>query len=165
MKTLAHGIALGLRYLHSHNIVHRDIKPENIVLTEDCIKDSVPQIVDFGFARKLDKKGSCSGVVGTIPYVAPEILKRAPYSYSCDVWSYGCLVYGLLSGDHPLLTTCHASFDDMRKVILKRDVRFDQLVWRKVTPECRDLLRNLLVKEPENRLNIDEVLSHPWFAD
>ena len=45
--------------MHSHNIVHRDIKPENIVLTEDDIDDTVPQIVDFGFARKLDKSGQC----------------------------------------------------------------------------------------------------------
>ena len=85
----------------------------------------MPQIVDFGFARKIEENEACRDVVGTIPYIAPEILRKRAYSYSCDVWSYGCLVYGLLSGDHPLLTACPASFDDMRQILLKRDARFD----------------------------------------
>ena len=104
-------------------------------------------------------------MVGTIPYVAPEVLLRAPYSFSCDVWSFGILIYGLLSGDHPLLTTCHATFDDMRKLILNREVNFDSVVWKKVTPDCIDLLKNMLNKDPMDRLNIDEVISHPWFND
>ena len=104
-------------------------------------------------------------MVGTIPYVAPEILHRAPYGLSCDVWSYGCLVYGLLSGDHPLLETCNATFDDMRKVVIKKEVRFDQSVWKKVTPECTDLLKSLLVKDPEKRIDIYKVVEHAWFSD
>ena len=115
VKPLVYGIAEGLKYLHKNYIVHRDMKPENIVLSVDRVKDTIPQIVDFGFARKLDKNNpTCQGVVGTIPYVAPEVLLRTPYSFSCDVWSFGILIYGLLSGDHPLLTTCNATFDDMR---------------------------------------------------
>ena len=119
VKPLARGIASGLNYLHKRNIIHRDIKPENVVLTHDRATDTVPQIVDFGFAQKLDKSGVCTGVVGTLPFVAPEVIQRKPYSYSSDVWSYGCLIYGLLSGDHPLLTTEVTSSNEMREVIQK----------------------------------------------
>ena len=63
-------------YLHKNKIVHRDIKPENIVLVEDQKYAPVPQICDFGFARRLDKEATCTGVVGTIPYIAPEVLAR-----------------------------------------------------------------------------------------
>ena len=76
VKPLAVGIAQGLLYLHKNKIVHRDIKPENIVLAEDQKLAPTPQIVDFGFARRLDQEETCSGVVGTIPYIAPEVLTR-----------------------------------------------------------------------------------------
>ena len=148
VKPLARGIASGLKYLHKHNIIHRDIKPENVVLSRDSPKDTEPQIVDFGFAQKLDEDGICTGVVGTLPFTAPEILQRKPYSFSSDVWSYGCLVYGLITGDHPMLTATVNSSDEMREVFRKAEIRFDQPVWKKVTAECRDFIRQLLVIEP-----------------
>lgn len=116
VKDLAFGIAKGLHYLHNNNIVHRDIKPENIVLSEDRKSNPTPQIVDFGFARKMEKGGSCKGALGTLPYVAPEVLSRSPYGFSCDVWSFGVMIYGLISGDHPFLKHANVSFDDMREI-------------------------------------------------
>ena len=117
VKPLALGIAKGLSYLHKRNIIHRDIKPENVVLTHDRATDTIPQIVDFGFAKKLDQRGVCTGVIGTLPFVAPEVIQRKPYSFSSDVWSYGCLIYGLLTGNHPLLTARITTSDQMRRVI------------------------------------------------
>ena len=124
VKTLAFGIAKGLHYLHNHNIVHRDIKPENIVLTSNSKTDPTPQIVDFGFARRMEKGGSCKGALGTLPYVAPEVLSRKPYDFSCDVWSFGVMVYGLISGDHPFLKNANVNFDDMRQIFATKDAKF-----------------------------------------
>ena len=165
VKSLSFGIAKGLHYLHSHNIVHRDIKPENIVLSEDTKDSPTPQIVDFGFARKMEKGGSCKGALGTLPYVAPEVLSRRPYDFSCDVWSFGVMVFGLLSGDHPFLKSANVNFDDMRKIFSEREANFDSAMWNKVTPECRELVEMLLIKDPTERPNIEAVLMHPWFTD
>lgn len=75
------------------------------------------------------------------------------------------MVYGLLSGDHPFLRKANVNFDDMRKIFAQQNANFDQQIWMKVSPECRDLVKSLLIKNPEDRLNMEEVLSHPWFAD
>ena len=124
----------------------------------------MPKIVDFGFACRLDKEEACSGVVGTIPYIAPEVLARQPYTYSCDIWSYGCLVYGMLCGDHPLLSNCKVTFDDMRRSMKETKVRFDQPIWNKVSPECLDFVKKLLLKDPKDRLDIIQVVNHPWLV-
>ena len=75
------------------------------------------------------------------------------------------MIYGLLSGDHPLLTSCRASFDDMRKIIIERKVRLDQPVWKKLTPECLDFVQKLLMKDPKDRLDIVQVVNHPWLKE
>ena len=103
-------------------------------------------------------------MLGTLPFVAPEVLQRKPYSYASDVWSYGCLIYGLLTGEHPLLTANVNSVDEMKAVFQKEGVKFDQPVWKKLSQECRDFVRRLLVKEPDNRLKMSDVLNHPWLA-
>ena len=113
----------------------------------------------------MEKGGSCKGALGTLPYVAPEVLSRKPYDFSCDVWSYGVMIYGLLSGDHPFLKHANVSFDDMREIFRTKEANFDQAIWNKVTPECRDLVKQMLLKDPTERPNIEEVLMHSWFTD
>ena len=81
------------------------------------------------------------------------------------MWSYGCMIYGLLSGDHPLLTSCRASFDDMRKIVVERKVRFDQVIWKKLSPECLDFVQKLLIKDPKERLTVEQALRHPWLKE
>ena len=91
---------LGVRYLHNLGIVHRDLKLENIMMSHQ--KDgAVPKIVDFGLAKMIGPNESANEPFGTLGYVAPEVLQKKPYTFSCDVWSLGCILYALLSGSLP----------------------------------------------------------------
>ena len=85
----------GIEYLHGRRIIHRDIKPANILLTlSDCVK-----IADFDTATHVmsltSRHGSC---VGTPWYTAPEIILVEVYSLPVDVWSVGCCVLEMATG-------------------------------------------------------------------
>jgi len=85
-------IYLGIKEIHSNNLIHRDLKPENLFLTyEKKIK-----IGDFGIAKELNNIQEYSNTqIGTLPYMAPEILKNEIYDKKVDIWSLGCIIYEL----------------------------------------------------------------------
>ena len=89
----------GLEYLHSHDVYHRDIKPENILIDADfCLK-----ITDFGSAIGSDNSPVTYGV--TIPYLAPEVYNRDPYSASkADLFAAGIILYIMVTGRPPFKT-------------------------------------------------------------
>jgi len=89
-----------VRYLNSFGIVHRDLKLENVMMS-DTSDLATPIIVDFGLAKIIGPKQTANEPFGTLGYAAPEVLKKSPYSFSCDVWSIGCIAYALLSGSLP----------------------------------------------------------------
>ena len=97
-------IAEGLAYLHSLGIAHRDLKPENLLLAGPG-DDAVVKIADFGFAKIIEMDGDkqLETACGTPEYVAPEVLSCLPQGYgtSCDIWSFGVVVYVMLSGRPP----------------------------------------------------------------
>lgn len=92
---IALGIAYGMSYVHMNNIIHRDLKPTNIILDAD----DNPVICDFGEATF---KAECmeSGI-GTPQYMAPEIFESRKYTEKVDVYSYGILLWEMLTGDTP----------------------------------------------------------------
>jgi serine/threonine protein kinase len=96
VKEITFGIAKGIQFLHNRGIIHRDLKLENIMMT-DKTKFAVPKIIDFGLAKILSKSETSSDPFGTIGYVSPEILKSEPYSFPCDLWSLGCLLYAMIT--------------------------------------------------------------------
>ena len=90
-------IILGLKYIHSHNIVYRDLKPENVLIdSEGHIK-----LADFGISRVLEKDNyeKSFSLIGTAQYLAPEMLnQKKGYDFSVDVWSLGCTLYEMVVG-------------------------------------------------------------------
>lgn len=108
-KSLLYQTISGLLHLHSLNIVHRDIKPGNVLITK-CTKRSntlKALISDFGLCRKISEGRQSltarTGSAGTDGWIAPEMLQRCTkISCAVDIFSYGCLMYYILSGgQHP----------------------------------------------------------------
>ncbi len=95
MKELVYQMAVGLTYPHNYGIVHRVLKLENVMMT-DRTDESVPKLVDFGLAKMIGPHEKAEEPFGTLGNVAPEILKKNPYSFQCDLWSLGCILYALM---------------------------------------------------------------------
>jgi serine/threonine protein kinase len=93
------GMLSALRHIHGQRIVHRDVKLRNFLLSGSSA-ERVVKLCDFGLATRLPDSGSLSGVKGTVPYMAPEML-TARYGCGVDVWSLGVIVYILFFGKFP----------------------------------------------------------------
>jgi serine/threonine protein kinase len=116
-------VCAALAAAHRAGVVHRDIKPSNVFL-HTTPTGEVPKILDFGIARlvgeqalaqKLTLDGS---LLGTPAYMAPERFRRGPYGPKSDVYSVGVMLYEMLSGRLPFLTT---SADPLALVALQAD--------------------------------------------
>ena len=95
-------ISSAIEYLHSNNITHRDLKPENIVLQDE--RDIISyKLIDLGYAKELGEDSTSGSLVGTLNYIAPELLWKQTYSCSVDYWSLGILFYELVTGTRPFL--------------------------------------------------------------
>lgn len=92
---LSLGVALGMDYLHKVNVVHRDLKTANLLMDEN----EVVKVADFGVARVKSTDGShMTAETGTYRWMAPEVIAHQHYTHKCDVFSYGILLWELVSG-------------------------------------------------------------------
>jgi len=151
-----------LKYCSDRGVVHRDLKPENILLRDPEGDDIV--LCDFGFAFNLEPELQgfelLQTMCGTASYVAPEVILGRPYSYKCDIWSLGVIAYILLSGGYTV-------FSGPQQEILNKVKRgkwqfIPKKAWARVSPEAKDLISNILVKNAEKRFDYEQILDHPW---
>lgn len=96
----AHQIATAIFYLHSYGVAHRDLKPENIIVSDDSEHPEI-KITDFGLSKIVGPKETSKEPFGTLSYAAPEILQGLQYNKAVDIWSFGIIVFLILSGCLP----------------------------------------------------------------
>ncbi|XP_034547420.1 inhibitor of nuclear factor kappa-B kinase subunit beta [Notolabrus celidotus] len=126
-------ISAALTYLHKKRIIHRDLKPENIVLQQGG-KRLIHKIIDLGYAKELDQSSLCTSFVGTLQYLAPELIERQKYTVAVDYWSFGTLVFECITGFRPFLPTWQP-VPWHNKVKLKQDE--DIVVYEDLSTEVR----------------------------
>jgi serine/threonine protein kinase len=105
---LSRQIGAGLDYAHSHGIIHRDIKPANIMITPN----GTVKIMDFGIAKTGGSVTSTGQVLGTPNYMSPEQVKGKPLDGRSDLFSFGVVLYEMLTGEKPFIgqnVTTHAA--------------------------------------------------------
>ena len=147
-----------VEYMHHKKVVHRDIKPENLLL-EDADADSVLKVADFGLAFEVDDPPPVGSISGTPAYMAPEMIRKMPYSTEIDEWACGVVLYILLCGYPPFWSE---SRKELFANIETGRYEFDSPAWDDVTDEAKDLVSKLLDVNPNARLSAKEALKHPW---
>lgn len=130
-------------------------------MMSDSSEAATPKIVDFGLAKIIGPSNTAQEPFGTLGYVAPEVLKKEHYTFSCDVWSIGCIIYALLSGSLPF---DHESQKETIRMTLEDKLVFDLPCWDNITNSAKDLIKRLLMKDPRQRISLDDAMNHEWFA-
>ncbi|CBH16528.1 protein kinase, putative [Trypanosoma brucei gambiense DAL972] len=143
----------GVHHCHGKGFAHRDLKPENLLL--DAV--GVLKISDFGLGNR-QQDILLKTVCGTPNYVAPEVLMERGYNGLCaDIWSCGVILYVMLAGKLP--------FEDRnQKSLLEKVKRGEYAMLRQVSEAVRDLVKRMLTVDPQNRITLEAIISHPWFA-
>ncbi|KAG8432665.1 hypothetical protein GDO86_017054 [Hymenochirus boettgeri] len=145
------GIASGMNYLHLHKIIHRDLKSPNVLVTHsDTVK-----ISDFGTSKELSDKSTKMSFAGTVAWMAPEVIRNEPVSEKVDIWSFGVLMWELLTGEIPY-----------------KDVDSSAIIWGvgsnslhlPVPSTCPDgfkiLMKQTWQSKPRNRPSFRQILMH-----
>mmetsp|Transcript_31174 Transcript_31174/g.47702 ORF Transcript_31174/g.47702 Transcript_31174/m.47702 type:complete len:154 (-) Transcript_31174:24-485(-) len=120
-----------------------------------------PKIIDFGLAKIICPNEKSRDPFGTLGYVAPEVLMKEPYSFSCDAWSFGCIIYAMLCGALPFDSK---NPEEIISMTVKGSLSFDLPCWMHISLSARDLLSKLLAKDPRKRMPMEDALKHPWFT-
>eukprot|EP00397_Hematodinium_sp_SG-2012_P008424 GEMP01008484.1.p1 GENE.GEMP01008484.1~~GEMP01008484.1.p1 ORF type:complete len:632 (+),score=110.09 GEMP01008484.1:34-1929(+) len=149
----------GISYVHANKIIHKDLKCENLMLlTEVGIGNPHVVIIDLGLAEMFAVGGKNAKIGGTPVTMAPEVWRGA-FSFKCDIWSLGVVLFQLLSGHLPFMAQ---SIDP--KVWLALHQRGPN--WRLLShcsAEARDLDAMMLRINEQMRPAASDCLNHPWF--
>lgn len=163
-------LIIGTDYCHKRGVANRDIKLENTLLQ---VVKGLPlpllKICDFGYS-KADFKSAAKSKVGTLTYMAPEVLVNRDGKYDgkvADIWSCGVMLFVMLYGRYPFDTPAGQNVPKAAEILQMLDKMLNQ---RYSIPEAadtsakgRDLLQRMLLPDPVHRIQLDQIRSHPWF--
>ena len=117
------------------------------------------KIIDFGLTKTLAPNEKLAEGMGTLTFVAPEVIQRNPYNKAVDVWSIGVVMYYLLSGALPF---DDENDDTLAKKIVYSDPGYPDQIFRDRSETAKKLISQCLEKKPEKRISIDELLDSYW---
>ena len=148
----------GLKIMKKLGKSHRDLKPSNILFSyvDDKEKDFIVKIGDFGLATDLSTQNVTATDCGTLIFKAPEV-ESGKFNNKCDLYSIGIILYMLKTGQFIF------EGNSMREIIINQYKN----KFRKETDDKKlnDLIKKLVVTEPEKRMNWDEYFEHPFFKE
>jgi len=123
-------------------------------------RSNVIWLIDFGLSITMDPDDDnlVEEYSGSPYYMAPEIFAKQPFDpLQSDIWSFGVSMYILLCQDVPFSAK---TYKELKKKVLTAPVRYP----KDLSPAAKDLLQKILVKDPEDRISLEKISEHPWFA-
>ncbi|NWT01650.1 ULK3 kinase, partial [Mionectes macconnelli] len=175
-------LACALKFLHDRNISHLDLKPQNILLSTPenpqlklagqssslggagrgefflLVLPRALSLPDFGFAQYMSPWDEKHVLRGSPLYMAPEMVCRQQYDARVDLWSVGVILYEALFGEPPFASHSFAELEE--KIRSDRVVKLPSRP--QLSPECRDLLGQLLERDPLKRISFEHFFAHPF---
>ena len=162
-----HQVLEAISYCHSRQVMHKDLKAENIMLLDTVNAGGAPHVVviDFGLAEMFEDPSRRSRVVSGSPMsMAPEVWgsainKSVSIGYKCDIYSLGCVIFHVLTGDFPVMAKTNEPADWLRKIKLGPN-------WSNLdhcSSEAIDLVKKMMIIDERLRPTARECLQHPWF--
>ena len=171
-------LILAIDFCHKMGVVNRDIKLENVLLSSVSAgkgtRKRIAKLSDFGFSKDETRHSAPNTRLGTLMYIAPEIMTNKPNeSYDArktDVWSAGVVLYVMLAGQYPFLAGSDGGTDSLdgfgvKKMgeLLNRTVTNDFERLYSVSDSCHELLLGMLEPDPHKRIGVEEVMNSKWF--
>jgi len=160
-------MTLGLEFMHNkYHVVHRDLKPENVLLDER----GFCAIIDFNMATKCDDKLFVPNpnhyVIGTLPYIAPELLSGSDHSDKVDWWSLGIMAYEFSHGQRPFSTSRAEGETEKRKMFNSiKTTKLSDIFSASCSEDFKNLIHGLLDIDPQTRFGAAEIKKHIFFKD
>ena len=149
-------VILAFEHIHNHNIIYRDLKPENILLDET----GHIKVCDFNLAKAgMTKNKRADSFCGSPMYFSPELLLGKGLDYKCDIYGIGLLIYELVTG--------MPAYNAKNLKSLYELIKNNQINFRisGLHGDIKDLIGKILVKNPEQRIELDDMKKHPYFKD
>ena len=152
-------ICQGLGNAHQNGVVHRDIKPSNVMLYNDESGGVNVKIVDFGIAKSLESDlslTSSGSIIGTPAYISPEAAQGLILDSRSDIYSFGCLVFELLTGKK--VFSGKNAMDTIAKHLNEMPPSLNDVSEKEVDPAFESIVAKCLEKDPKNRFqSMDEI--------
>lgn len=160
VRVIIRALLRAVAFLHSNFITHRDLKLENLLLENADVPTSL-KLCDFGLSTRFKRGEKLQKSLGTIDYVAPEVLD-GEYNEKCDLWSIGVICYELLTGTSPF----HAStIDETMGKIFDGVLLFDDSVWMNISSSAITFIKALVKEDVDARLSAEQALDHKWMRE
>ena len=148
------------KIMKDNNIVHRDLKLVNILIkySDSENKKFIVKLTDYGISRQLDYGSLCSTNIGTLDTMAPEVLFGEKYNDKCDLWSLGVIIYQLIFKEYPYKGG---------KIALLNKINKNAQTFLKKSNDSKldDLIRKLLVKDPNKRYSWEQYFNDKFFSN
>ncbi|EFH52026.1 hypothetical protein ARALYDRAFT_905795 [Arabidopsis lyrata subsp. lyrata] len=169
VKLFARDVLCGLIHIHEKNIIHCDIKPDNLLLSplDHRYRSNgyIAKIGDFGLALEkgsVEYRNGSGHKRGTRRYMAPELISHGIVDFNVDTWSFGCSVLEMLTGKQVWGEYGHLTKEDWINLIGHTDLI--PHIPSGLPAEAQDFLRKCLVKDPDSRWGVRELVSHPYLS-